>query len=102
MRKFGLQYHNARIIDKDCSLIKVCFFERKSQSEMWIHSNSSFVDVTQDLFLSTKLTISSSSDESPIPTEEMMIKDLDLSRLRKRKINVNNINEGKEKKCSTV
>ncbi|CAF5100992.1 unnamed protein product, partial [Rotaria sp. Silwood1] len=27
VRKFGAQYHNVRIIDIDCSLIKICFFE---------------------------------------------------------------------------
>ncbi|CAF1907927.1 unnamed protein product [Rotaria magnacalcarata] len=95
VRKFGSQYHNARIIDKDCSLIKICFFERKSQTEMWIHSNSSLIDSTQDLLLSTKLAIS--SFESHNLTQEIIITDLDLSRLRKRKANGNNINEGRKK-----
>ncbi len=89
VRKFDTQYHNARIIDKDCSIIKICFFERKSQTEMWIHSNSSIIELS----LSSKLRISSpvlSSSKS----HDTIISDSDLSRLRKRKTNVNNINEG--------
>ncbi|CAF2905605.1 unnamed protein product [Rotaria sp. Silwood2] len=103
VRKFGTQYHNARIIDKDCSLIKICFYERKSQTQIWIHSNSSMIDSSQELSLSTKLKISSSSSslsssfKSPDSTNDMIITDFDLSSLRKRKTNVNNINEGKKK-----
>jgi hypothetical protein len=95
VRKFGTQYHHARIIDKDCSIIKICFFERKSQPEMWIYSNSSIIDSYQDLSLSRILRISSSlSSSSHNSMEDMIISDTDLSRLRKRKTSVNNINEG--------
>ncbi|CAF1154657.1 unnamed protein product [Rotaria sordida] len=103
VRRFDTQYHNARIIDKDCSLIKICFYERKSQTQIWIHSNSSMIDSSQELSLTTKLKISSSSSSlsssvrSLDSTNDMMITDLDLSRLRKRKTNVNNINEGRKK-----
>lgn len=69
VRKFGSQYHNARIIDKDNSIIKICFFERKSQTEMWIYSNSSIIQSYQDIeFIQT-----------------------DLTRLRKRKTRVNEL-----------
>ncbi len=90
VRKFGTQYHNARIIDKDCSIIKICFFERKSQAEIWIHSNSSMIDSFEELSLTNKLTISSSTQA----IEDMIISDTDFSRLRKRKNHVNHINEG--------
>lgn len=70
VKKFGSQYHNARIVDKDHSLIKICFFERKSQAEMWIYSNSSIIQSYAD-----------------IPITET-----DLRCLRKRKTHVN---EGK-------
>jgi hypothetical protein len=93
VRKFGAQYHNARIIDKDCSIIKICFFERKSQPVIWIHSNSSMIDSFQELSLSRKLRLSSSS-KSLQSFDDIIISDTDLSRLRKRKTNVNNINEG--------
>jgi hypothetical protein len=82
VRKFGTQYHNARIIDKDCSIIKICFFERKSQTEMWIHSNSSMIESSEEFYLSRKLRISSSTSNSE----------------RKRKTNLNHITEGIEEK----
>jgi len=98
VQKFGTQYHNARIIDKDCSIIKLCFFERKSQTEMWIHSNSSIIEFSsQELSLSSKLRISSpvlSSSKSHDTIKDIILSNSDLSRLRKRKTNVNNINEG--------
>jgi len=96
VRKFGTQYHHARIIDKDCLIIKICFFERKSQPEMWIYSKSSMIESVQEFSLSRKLRISSvlSSSNSHNSIEDMIISDTDLSRLRKRKTNVNNINEG--------
>jgi len=98
VRKFDTQYHNARIIDKDCSIIKLCFFERKSQTEMWIHSNSSIIEFSsQELSLSSKLRISSpvlSSSKSHDSIKDIILSNSDLSRLRKRKTNVNNINEG--------
>ncbi len=81
VRKFGTQYHNARIIAKDCSIIKICFFERKSQPKIWIHSNSSIIDSIEDLSLANKLTLSSPQDA-------------DFSHIRKRKNHVNNFNEG--------
>jgi hypothetical protein len=99
VRKFGSQFHNARIIDKDCSIIKICFFERKSQAEMWIHSNSSIIDQSQELPLPIKLRMSSQSSSSSSsisdnPIKDLVLSDSDLSRLRKRKTNVININEG--------
>jgi hypothetical protein len=84
VKKFGTQYHNARIIDKDGSIIKICFFERKSQTEMWIHSNSSIIELSEDFYLSKKLRISSSSNDLTISNSE-----------RKRKTNINPITEGK-------
>lgn len=84
VRKFGTQYHNARVIAKDCSIIKICFFERKSQTEMWIHSNSPIIDLSQDILAPKQIDSS----------KDIIITDIDLSRLRKRQINDNIINEG--------
>ena len=44
VRKFGAKFHNARVTKIDCSLIKVCFFERRSRKQIWIHWNSSIID----------------------------------------------------------
>lgn len=84
VRKFGTQHHNARIIDRDCSILKICFFERKSQTEIWIYSNSSMID--------SMVNIPSSNTLKPI--EDIIISDGEFSRLRKRKNNVNNRIEG--------
>ena len=46
VRKFDDKYHNARIIDMDCSMIKIKFYERQAQTEIWIHQYSSFIDDT--------------------------------------------------------
>lgn len=71
VRKFGSQYHNVRVIDIDYSVIKICFFQRKSQTEMWIHSNASIIEQTPP---------------SP-PATPQTDEPLDASRLRKRKPN---------------
>ena len=94
VRKFGRQYHNACVIDRDYSIIKIRFFERKSQQEIWIHSDSSIIESTRELSLSKKFQISSSSSSSSKFDNDTVRKDHNLSRLRKRKINANNINEG--------
>lgn len=91
VRKFGAQYHQARIIDKDCSIIKICFFERKSQPEMWIYSSSSMIETFEEISLPKTLELTSSLNNS---MEEIIISDIDLSSIRKRKTPVNNINEG--------
>jgi hypothetical protein len=57
---------------------------------MWIYANSSIIESFQGLSLSRKLQISSSHNT----IEDIIISDTDISRLRKRKTNVNNINEG--------
>lgn len=73
VKKFGSQYHNVRVIDIDYLLMKICFFQRKSQTEMWIHSNSSIIEQTPP---------SPPVSAPPTPqTEELP----DSSRLRKRK-----------------
>jgi hypothetical protein len=90
VRKFGSQYHNARIIDIDYSIIKICFFERKSKTEIWIHSNSSTIEQS-----STPLPIPPSfSTAPPTPTKEIVEPYSDLPRLRKRKSTDNNTNKG--------
>lgn len=96
VRKFDGQYHNARIIEKDYSLIKICFYERKSQSEMWIYCHSSIIEASQDLSLSEKLRISSplSSSQSQHSITDLITSNSDISRLRKRKTNVTHIDEG--------
>ena len=72
VKKFDGQYHNARVIEIDCSIIKICFFERKAKSEIWIHSNSSIIEHAPPISLSAP----------PTPTEDP---DPDRPRLRKRK-----------------
>ena len=44
VKKFDATYHRAEVIQLDCSIMKICFFERKSQKQMWIHSNSSIIE----------------------------------------------------------
>jgi hypothetical protein len=44
VKKFDDKYHNAQIIDMDCSIIKVKFYERQAQTEIWMHQQSIFVD----------------------------------------------------------
>lgn len=79
VRRFGSQYHNVRVIDIDNSIIKICFFERKSKTEIWIHSNSSIIEPSSIILNRDKEIHDSYSD---------------LSRLRKRKSIDNNINKG--------
>ena len=90
VRKFGAQYHNVRIIDIDCSIIKICFFERKSKKEMWIHSNSSIIEQFQQA--SQSITTISSSPQTSV--DDFSHSSPDLSRLRKRKIHNSNTNDG--------
>ncbi|CAF3953972.1 unnamed protein product [Rotaria sordida] len=94
VRKFGAQYHNVRIIDIDYSIIKICFFERKSKKEIWIHSNSSIIEQSQQILQLTRLTIPPSPQT---PTEEISNSYSDLSRLRKRKSHSSNTNKGGKK-----
>ncbi|CAF3666050.1 unnamed protein product [Rotaria socialis] len=94
VRKFGNQYHNVRIIDIDCSIIKICFFERKSKKEIWIHTNSSIIEPSQQISQSATLSIPSSPQT---PTEELNNSYSDLSRLRKRKDQNSNANKGAKK-----
>jgi len=83
VKKFGAQYHNVRIIDIDYSIIKICFFERKSKQEIWIHSNSSTIEQLLTIF-------SPPSSVSQTPIKESYT---DLPRLRKRKSIDNNNNK---------
>ncbi|CAF3641045.1 unnamed protein product [Adineta steineri] len=89
VRKFGSQYHNARIIDIDCSLIKICFFERKSNPEIWIHAKSSIIDQSQPVLQQEQEqeqpSIFSILSIPETPPEEIVPTYSDLSRLRKRK-----------------
>ncbi|CAF0956757.1 unnamed protein product [Didymodactylos carnosus] len=50
--KHAGNYHNARIIEKDCSMIKVKFFERKSQLEIWIYSGAIVIEQIDQQFYS--------------------------------------------------
>lgn len=91
VRKFGSQHHNARVIEHDQALIKICFFERKSQLEMWIHCQSSMIEQSFSSF-SIHRTISSFSSLSSNDTNSQNVStnvDSDLSRLRKRARHVN-------------
>ena len=95
VRKFGDQYHNARVIDIDCSIINVCFFERKSKTELWIHLNSSIIERSTQVLESTAVTIPSPPPSEPqTSTEEFVNSYSDLSRLRKRKCNGSSANKG--------
>ena len=95
VKKFGSQYHNVRVVDIDCSIIKICFFERKSNKEMWIYSDSMIIEQSQEIIQSTTLTLPSPPpSEPPTPTEESINSYSDLSRLRKRKSNGNDMNKG--------
>jgi len=44
VRKFDSNFHNARILQIDHSIMKICFYERKSQKEIWIHNDASIID----------------------------------------------------------
>jgi hypothetical protein len=46
VKKFDDKYHNAQIIDIDCSIIKLKFYERQAQTEIWMHQQSSLIDNT--------------------------------------------------------
>lgn len=78
VRKYGSLYHNVRVIDIDHSIIKICFYERKSQTEIWIHCNSSIIEQTPP------------SPPASAPTTPLTEDIPDSSRLRKRKIDGNN------------
>ncbi|CAF0878707.1 unnamed protein product [Adineta ricciae] len=93
VRKFGGQYHNVRVIDIDQLLIKICFFERKSKKEMWIHCNSSIIEQSQP---NTQSLIELIPVDPPTPTDDSL--DSDLPRLRKRKTDENNKNRKGGKK----
>ncbi len=43
VKKFDDKYHNAKIIDIDCSIIKLKFYERQAQTEIWMHQQSSLI-----------------------------------------------------------
>ncbi len=84
VKKYGAQYHNVRVVDIDCSIIKICFFERKSKTEIWIHSNSSIIEQLPSSIPSP------ASSEPQSPAKETTESYSDLSRLRKRKNDGNN------------
>jgi hypothetical protein len=44
VKKFDDHYHNAQIIHTDCSIIKLKFYERQAQTEIWMHRQSVFID----------------------------------------------------------
>lgn len=85
VRKFGTQSHFVRIIDEDCSLIKICFFERKSQAEIWIHRQSPMIETRSTFPLSNNSRLSLPSLPANV---------VDQSRFRKRKTTSQNVNEG--------
>ncbi|CAF3646322.1 unnamed protein product [Rotaria sp. Silwood1] len=73
VRKFGAQYHNVQI---------------------WIHSNSSIIEQSQQISQITTLMIPPSPQT---PTEDISCSYSDLTRLRKRKDHNDNTNEGNKK-----
>jgi hypothetical protein len=46
VKKFDDKYHNAQIIDIDCSIIKLKFYERQAQTEIWMHQQSALITDT--------------------------------------------------------
>lgn len=46
VKKFDHQYHNAQIIAIDNSLVKVKFYQRQAQTEVWMHHRSPLIDPT--------------------------------------------------------
>ncbi|CAF1263192.1 unnamed protein product [Rotaria magnacalcarata] len=44
VKKFDDKYHNARMVDADCSIVKLKFYERQAQTEIWMHSDSLLID----------------------------------------------------------
>ena len=97
VRKYGVQYHNARVVDQDCALIKVCFFERKSQPEMWIHCQSSiiqssFLSSLSQLLISSTFPVNNSTDDNSAIHS-------DASCSHKRSRHLNNENEGMHRKA---
>jgi hypothetical protein len=89
VKKFGTQYHNARIIEQDCSIIKICFYERKSQPEMWLHCQSSIIErnVSNSNDVAVELSKSNFIDDK-------ITYESDVSRLRKRTLSTTPAVEG--------
>lgn len=46
VKKFDEKYHNAQIIDLDCSIMKLKFYERQAQTEIWMHQQSTLISET--------------------------------------------------------
>lgn len=44
VKKFDDQYHNAQIVELDCSLIKIKFYERQAQTQIWLHQLSNLIN----------------------------------------------------------
>ncbi|CAF4137242.1 unnamed protein product, partial [Rotaria sp. Silwood1] len=63
----------------------------KSKKEIWIHSNSSIIEQSQQISQITTLMIPPSPQT---PTEDISCSYSDLTRLRKRKDHNDNTNEG--------
>lgn len=43
VKKFDDKYHNAQVIDIDCSIMKLKFYERQAQTEIWMHQQSALI-----------------------------------------------------------
>ncbi|CAF1044890.1 unnamed protein product [Adineta ricciae] len=44
VKKFDGNYHNAQITKIDCSIMKLKFYERQAQTEIWMHRRSILID----------------------------------------------------------
>ncbi|UJR36083.1 hypothetical protein I4U23_028819 [Adineta vaga] len=44
VKKFDENYHHAQIIEIDCSIMKLKFYERQAQTEIWMHQQSILID----------------------------------------------------------
>jgi hypothetical protein len=85
VRKFGDQYHRARILDIDCSIIRICFFERRTAKQMWIYANSSIIE-QESTSISIDVHLSIDNDNRPTNSDSIC--------LRKRKRTTRETNQG--------
>jgi hypothetical protein len=56
VKKFGGQFHNARILERDQQLLYICFYQRQSPKRMWIYMNSSIIEQETPSVLSMALS----------------------------------------------
>jgi hypothetical protein len=80
VKKFDEKYHNAQIIDIDCSIIKLKFYQRQAQTEIWMHQQSSLINdkVMPPIDIASPVIVQNKRKHDEISTSEF----------KPRKINV--------------